>query len=116
MVRLFERATRVTVRVEFGNTPNSCGEEVDSAFYHFVQEGLTNSFRHGDASHVDVIFWRDNDTVMVTLRDNGRGAVSVNEGIGIRGMRERFGKLGGTIEAGSFPGGFRLVAEVPLET
>jgi signal transduction histidine kinase len=114
LVRLFELATHVTVKTEFGNVPASCGEEIDSALYHFVQEGLTNSFRHGRATHVDLIFWRDGDDITVTLRDNGSGAGEIDEGIGIRGMRERFGKLGGTIDAGSFPGGFRLVAELPL--
>jgi signal transduction histidine kinase len=65
-----------------------------------------------------VLFWQIGDSLRVTLRDNGAGAGAgpAAEGIGIRGMRERFGKLGGTIEAGSFPGGFKVEAEVPLRT
>lgn len=116
LARLFEAATQVEVNVQFGNAPQTCGEEVDTALYHLVQEGLTNSFRHGHATRIDLLFWSTGDTVRVTLRDNGSGAGPgpADEGIGIRGMRERFGKLGGTIEAAGYPGGFKIEAEVPL--
>ncbi len=116
LVRLFEAATQVRVNVQFANAPQVCGEEIDTALYHLVQEGLTNAFRHGRATRIDLLFWRAADSLRVTLRDNGTGSAPgpAAEGIGIRGMRERFGKLGGTIEAAGYPGGFKIEAEVPL--
>jgi signal transduction histidine kinase len=114
LVRTFQRATGVNVEVDYTNFPVSCGEELDDALYHLVQEGLTNSFRHGKATRIRLIFWRDETRITAVLRDNGRGADSITEGIGITGMRERFGSLGGTIDIRSNPQGFQLVAQVPL--
>ena len=116
LVRLFESATQVVVNVQFGNAPQRCGDEIDTALYHLVQEGLTNSFRHGRATRIDLLFWSVDGSLRVTMRDNGSGPGPgpAAEGIGIRGMRERLGKLGGTLEAAGYPGGFKIEAEVPL--
>ena len=102
------------VRLDYGNFPENCGEEAASAFYHFIQEGLVNAYSHGKATNIRISFWRDDENLQVTMLDDGRGATELTEGIGIRGMRERFGKLGGTLNI-EFPvDGFRLSATVPL--
>jgi len=100
--------------VEYANLPFSCGVEVDDFIYHFIQEGLTNSFRHGRATNIEVLLWKDEEKITVTLRDNGRGCESIKEGIGILGMRERLGKFGGTLEFRNPAHGFEMCAEIPL--
>jgi signal transduction histidine kinase len=56
------------------------------------------------------------DTVIVEVGDDGRGA-DTSEGNGIRGMRERAATLGGTMTAGTRPGGGFLVrASLPLRS
>jgi len=116
MIRLFERVTGIRVRLEFGNVPASCGDAVDSALYHLVQEGLINSFRHGKATAVRLLLWRTEEgLIQVSLSDNGRAAGTVKEGIGISGMRERLGKLGGTLRVEGLPHGFQIIAEIPTE-
>ncbi len=50
----------------------------------------------------------------VAVRDNGSGSVTVTPGNGLKGMRERLARLGGSIRwASSDGGGFQLEAELP---
>ena len=114
LARTFERATAVRVKVDYANIPARCGEEVESFIYHFVQEGLTNSFRHGKAKNIRIKFWREDGTVRIAVTDDGSGSPELVEGLGLRGMRERLGKLGGTLEARNVSDGFELTAQVPL--
>ncbi len=113
LIEVFRKATGVAISVDYANFPLEPGEAVESALYHFVQEGLVNSFSHGKAGRISVIFWSDEERLRVSIEDNGVGVDAIVEGIGIRGMRERLGKLGGTLSMGNVPGGFQIVAQVP---
>jgi signal transduction histidine kinase len=110
---VFRVSTGVEVQIDYSNFPQDCGGEVRTAFYHFIQEGLVNSFSHGRARRVTVGFRMDKEDLRVTIRDDGKGAASIGEGIGIRGMRERLGKLGGTLAMENLGDGFQIVASVP---
>lgn len=111
---VFGKTTGMRVRIDYGDFPPQCGAEAESAFYHFIQEGLVNAFSHGKASQVGIFLCQESDNLRVALLDNGAGASDIEEGIGIRGMRERFGRLGGTLSIDSPPDGFRIVATVPM--
>ena len=89
---------------------------MDSVLLRFVQEGLANSFRHGKASKVNISMWRTADEIRVSIRDNGDGVQDIEqieEGIGLSGMRERFGLLGGGILFHNVADGFELTAIIP---
>ena len=86
---------------------------VDLAAYRIVQEALTNVTRHAHASRATVRI-EQGDGVRVEVVDDGLGG-GAEAGNGIRGMRERAAALGGTVEAGSGPGGgFRVAADLPV--
>jgi two-component system sensor histidine kinase DesK len=71
--------------------------------------------RHGKASYVRVNFWVEGEELRLTITDNGKGAFEVVKGIGITGMEERIGALGGTVRIGrAIEGGFSLTVQVPL--
>jgi signal transduction histidine kinase len=106
LARVFEQATSLKVRCEFGNLPWTFSERVDSALYHLVQECLVNSFRHAQATEVRAVMWLEGRTLRVNVSDNGMGAESVREGIGILGMRERVESLGGSLQVTSDAFGF----------
>jgi signal transduction histidine kinase len=87
---------------------------VDLAAYRIVQEALTNAVRHAGEATATVLVGYHPDRVMVEVCDDGAGT-DAEEGNGIRGMRERAAALGGTLAAGSRPGGGFLVrASLPL--
>lgn len=115
LVQVFSEATGIAVKVEFGNVPPSFGRRIDKVIIRFIQEGLTNSFRHGRATEIGVFFWREEGSLKVRIQDNGRGASELNEGIGISGMRERIEEVHGTLRFQNIPAGFELEAEIPME-
>lgn len=117
LASVFENATGIKVRCEFGNVSLINSEEIDSAVYHLVQESLINSFRHGKAGDITVTLWLNKGIVQVQVRDNGVGADllpgRIVEGIGLQGMRERVERIGGTLSASAGPDGFIIEALIP---
>ena len=82
-------------------------------FYRIVQEGITNSIRHGEAERVEITLFSSAAGITLTVEDDGRGAGEAEEGHGLRGMRERMAEVGGGIEFADIePHGFRIRAEV----
>jgi signal transduction histidine kinase len=114
LIRIFERSTAVAIRYDFSNAPRSISEQIDSTVYHLVQESLVNAFRHGKATEVRIQLWFTGTELWVYLMDNGKGADSVTEGIGISGMRERVEALDGTLRIQPLPGGFEVAAHIPV--
>lgn len=105
------------VRAETGGLP----AEVQSALGWVVREATTNVLRHGDAGRCEVELAVHKGHVVLTVENDGAGAVAAGGGgggSGITGLRERLAAVGGTLEAGLVAGRdrFRLVAEVPLTT
>lgn len=70
---------------------------VGAEVYRILQESLTNIERHADATRVMLECRRDGDTWQLTIADDGRGADAAEPGFGIRSMRERAARLGGTL-------------------
>ena len=88
---------------------------VDQAAFRIVQEGLTNVVRHAGGARATVRIDRGPETLVVEVSDDGPGAPRLEEGNGIRGMRERASSLGGTVTFESGPqGGLVLRADLPL--
>ncbi len=115
LAEIFQRATGIRVRCEYGNLPWSAGEEVDSVLYHLVQEGLVNAFRHGKALEVTVVIWVTGEAVHVQIADDGVGAAAIVEGIGLQGMRERVARLNGRLSVSGSSGRFTVRAELPFK-
>ena len=73
-----------------------------------VREALSNVVRHAGASAVEVRLTRDDQTIQVEVRDNGRGIdpakTSAPESLGLIGIRERVLLLGGQVSIESVEG------------
>jgi signal transduction histidine kinase len=115
VARIFERATKVAVRLNLGNTPASLGERVDDVVYRMVQECLTNALRHGNATEITASFWIVGGALRLSIADNGVGSKEIVPGIGLAGMAERLTHVGGTMKAENTPFGFLVFCEIPLE-
>ena len=89
------------------------------------QEGLSNVARHANARSVSVRLVHDGAALDLEVRDDGRGLAGatgsahrsqgLDSGLGLAGMAERLGALGGTMVIGdAADGGARLTVRLPL--
>jgi signal transduction histidine kinase len=80
-----------------------------------LREALTNVGRHAAASHVAVTVAAGDDLRLVVV-DDGRGLGGAGAaGRGLKNMRARAERMGGSLELGtSREGGTRLIWRVPL--
>lgn len=89
----------------------------DLAAYRIIQESLTNVIRHAGPASATVSLTYSDAELLIEVADNGRGAPqnATRSGHGLIGMRERAAAAGGTMRAGSAPGGGYLVsARLPV--
>ena len=81
-----------------------------------LQEALTNAFKHGHASRIEVEI-HANDGLMLTVRDNGVGFVESGNGphlgAGMSSMRARANRLGASLDIRSAPGATVIALAVP---
>lgn len=106
----------VDLRVEGPPRPLTAG--VDLAAYRVVQEALTNTIKHADASAADVRVVYGRGRVELLVADNGVGSAAngSNGGQGLIGMRERVALYGGDLQTATRPdGGFLVRASLPAE-
>jgi signal transduction histidine kinase len=114
----FAEQTGISVEFVPNLPPERLPPEIETALYRIVQESLTNVVKHARAENVSILLTRKNDSVSVVVEDNGVGFEPGRErgdGLGLLGIRERVGLLGGRVTIESRPGaGATFVVEVPL--
>jgi two-component system, NarL family, sensor histidine kinase UhpB len=94
------------------------GETIDLVIYRIVQEGLSNSVRHGQPTRVTVsIAQRDGDDAAIVVRVEDDGGGIDNDaalGYGLLGMTERVKAMGGRLAIDSQRGrGLTVTATLP---
>ncbi|WP_166827119.1 sensor histidine kinase [Brevibacterium limosum] len=110
------RAAGLDVDVAVSVDPASLPRAVDAAAFRIVQESMTNVLRHSAAAAARVSARVSGDELIVRIVDDGHGGSADPEpGAGIRGMRERAGLLGGSLEAGPTAEGFTVTAHLPID-
>ena len=119
LAQSFAEQTGLGGRIPDGRATRRLPPEVETALYRIVQESLTNIVKHARAVRVSIVLTRKQSSVTVDRRGRrGRlraGAGARGRGLGLVGMRERVGLLGGRLTIESRPGaGTTFVAEVPL--
>jgi signal transduction histidine kinase len=99
-----------------GTPPERVPDAVQLAAFRIIQESLTNTRRHAPGAPASVAIAYGSDRLQLTVENttvNRRNGSRREAGTGIRGMRERATALGGTLEAESGGGRFRIAAELP---
>jgi signal transduction histidine kinase/CHASE3 domain sensor protein len=90
-------------------------EPIEVAAYYVVSEALTNATRHARASVVRVAVEERDDSLRLSIGDDGVGGADPTRGSGLIGLRDRAEALGGSIEVSSPPGeGTLIVVQFPL--
>jgi signal transduction histidine kinase len=119
LTSLVEHVRDAGVPVEL-TVHGACGSlpvAIELSVYRIVQEALTNVVRHAGAAHATVTVCASAESVQVDVVDDGSGvgAVGVDGGHGLIGMRERVALLHGELHTGARPGGgFQVSATLPI--
>ncbi len=101
--------TGLEARLEVVNDPPPLTPEVRLGIYRIVQEALHNVLRHAGADEAVVRLEHQDNTLRVTIRDNGTGfdpeKARRPTSLGLLSMRERAAAIDASFEIISRPGG-----------
>jgi signal transduction histidine kinase len=114
--REVSRRTGIEIDVAADNVADDLPEDHKTCIYRVVQEALHNCARHSGARLVRLRVMQQDNKIVLTIEDDGRGFDSrVVRGMGLLGMEERITHLGGSFTVDSKPGqGATLHIELPL--
>jgi signal transduction histidine kinase len=111
------RRSGMDVALDVDGDMSRVSADVSEAAYRIVQEALTNVLRHSRRNEA-LVSIRVDDVVTLAILDRGEPAgppSDVQEGNGLRGMRERAAAAGGVLSTGRGPDGrWSVNAELPL--
>jgi ligand-binding sensor domain-containing protein/two-component sensor histidine kinase len=93
------------------------GADARREIFFIVKEAVNNIARHSGCTKAAVILRVQSGSLLLELRDNGKGFVPLqaNEGNGLASMRERARRLGGEFEVVTNGHGTTLRLVVPLD-
>jgi signal transduction histidine kinase len=107
------RAAGQAIAIRIDGRRRPLGQAVDQAAYRILQESLTNAARHGGGEAAVEIAYCDAALELTVSNPLGSNGARHEGGHGILGMRERAALLGGSLEAASARGAFRVQARLP---
>jgi two-component system sensor histidine kinase DegS len=114
----YERQFGVVVDAALSDTEVPVSSEQAVAILRVLQEGLTNARKHSGSRHARVELQRDENELVLTVEDRGRGFTpeQARSGqYGLLGMQEHALLAGGRLDVDGRPGeGTRVVLRVPL--
>jgi len=89
--------------------------DAELALFRALQEALSNVARHANAASVGITLSKEDGELRLEVCDDGRGFQG-DPGLGLTGMGERLGALGGGVQiANAAGGGARLAVRLPFE-
>ncbi len=106
VVTLHGAKSKAEVAQYYQDLPNNIPLPIKICAYRFIQEGLNNAHRHGDAKKCRLSAYVKNDELVISLKDNGIGfrKSKLKEGgahLGLVGLKDRVESLGGTFSINS---------------
>ena len=106
VVMLHTANSKTKVDQFYQDMPDDIALPIKICVYRFIQEGLNNAQRHGQADKCRLSAYTKGDELIVSLKDNGMGfrksKLSSDEGrLGLIGMKDRIESLGGTFSINS---------------
>ena len=90
-------------------------DELNAIVSRVVQEALSNTVRHAEATRCEIAIWQEDEAVTLRVDDDGIGLPAhYSPGMGLTGMRERVGAAGGSMTVTNrLEGGTRLLVNLP---
>ncbi len=109
---------KLPARVSVAGDLEAVSAEVIATAHSIVAEALVNAAKHSGSKDVIVRVKADDQELRIEVEDKGRGIAAVTDDdphFGLRLLRARVQRIGGSVEIGSTPGsGVRVVASLPV--
>ncbi|WP_109298809.1 sensor histidine kinase [Aquimarina sp. AU474] len=94
------------------NTTNSIRKSRELNIYRIIQELITNTLKHANASIIKIELKNENDALVILYQDNGKGLdkqeVLHKKGLGLKNIESRLSVLSGNINFLTTAKGFKV--------
>ncbi len=114
LISSFKAKSNIDIDFLIEGSPKKMNPSINVVIYRIIQEGLTNSIRHGKASKIRIDLSYEPKDIKLNIKDNGFGSNDIIKGFGLKSMEDRVFSLGGSISF-MVKDGFSIVASIPLE-
>jgi two-component system CheB/CheR fusion protein len=112
----------LSVQMKVKGPAGAVDKPVRTLLFHTVRELLFNVVKHAEVDEAALFLVQGEDKIRVVVEDEGAGfdpseIEEWTEGMGLAGLQERIGLIGGQVEIDTAPGeGTRIAFEVPRQT
>jgi signal transduction histidine kinase len=115
-LRTLARRSAVPVDLDVTTTARF-PEPVEIAAYYVASEALANAMKHARASGIEISLTTREDSLQLSIRDDGTGGADPARGSGLAGLTDRVEALGGSIQVHSPAGaGTHITVDLPCGT
>jgi signal transduction histidine kinase len=107
-------AERYAIPIQVDLPPGRFGDEAEVTAYFLIAESITNAIKHAACRRITVRGERSGGFLVVTVADDGQGGAAPAAGLGLRGVLDRVGGVGGEMDIDSPAGrGTTIRARIP---
>lgn len=114
MIEEFTSVSDLTISLDYRLDKVDFGNTKEDILFRVIQESVTNAVRHGDATHIDISLYIEDNNLYLKIQDNGQGCEEIHYGFGLKQMKERLGMINGKV---AYDGhhGFLTIVTIPLQ-
>lgn len=114
MIEEFTSVTDLTISLDYRLDKVDFENTKEDILFRVIQESVTNAVRHGDATHIDISLYIEDNSLYLKIQDNGQGCEEIHYGFGLKQMKERLGMINGKV---AYDGhhGFLTIVTIPLQ-
>lgn len=114
MIEEFTSVSDLTISLDYRLDKVDCENTKEDILFRVIQESVTNAVRHGDATHIDISLYIEDNSLYLKIQDNGQGCEEIHYGFGLKQMKERLGMINGKV---AYDGhhGFLTIVTIPLQ-
>ena len=117
LCRDFQEATGIETECHPGNLTRALPERIFNTLFRSVQVGFINALKHGKTGRIKLHFWINDENLRMTIWNSIEGldfdADPIQEGIGLKGIRERLENFEGQLLMSRVVDGFNLTIMIP---
>jgi signal transduction histidine kinase len=108
----------ISLSVDSEKGINEVPEKICLELYRIIQECIGNAFKHSDASNIEILLYKEDDLLNLTIMDDGKGfnTERKSNGIGLVIVKERVKSLHGILHINSSMGkGTEFNITIPIQ-